>query len=107
MDPLFLDDGCTRDGHVAAEPGLHGSLGFRFRPALAEERYHFARQQDADGKSYARRAAALVSRHVLEWDAPAPLTPDRIGRLHPNVLNKVLDQVLGYTAADPVADAKN
>lgn len=116
MDPVFIDDGYNRDGHVAAQPGLHGALTFRYRPALPEERFQYAltKDRDGDGKAYVRRMALLLAKHLQEWDAargpdqsPVPITAEALTRLHPNVLNGVLDQVLGYTAADARADEKN
>ncbi len=100
MESCFIDDGMTREGRVAAEPGLHGQLTFSFRPALPEERYQFARGADLDGKAYTKRVATLLDRHVVEWDAKdgkgqgVTKNADNIGRLHPNVLNKALYQVL-------------
>lgn len=112
MDSLFIDDGYQKDGQVAAEPGLHGALAFRFRPALLEERLEFARDGTA-GRAYAKKAAALLDKHVIDWEAKdgkgqtVQKSADAFLRLHPNVFNKMVDQVLGYTAADQAEAAKN
>lgn len=113
MESAFIDDGMTREGRVAGEPGLHAGLTFSFRPALPEERYQFARATDLDGKAYVKRVAGVLDRHVIEWDAKdgkgqtVAKSAENIARLHPNILGKALDQVLGYTAAEAAADAKN
>jgi hypothetical protein len=107
MDSVFIDDGQTREGFVAAKAGLHGELKFQFRPALAEERFQFARENDADGRAYARRAAKLLEKHVTGWSSQVALKLDHLLKLHPDVLNAMLDQVLGYSPAMEAADAKN
>ena len=108
-----MDDGYNRDGYVAAAPGRYDALAFKYRPALPDERWLFVRQQDNDGRAYAKRAAAMLDAHVLEWDAkdskdqPVAKSAAAMLKLHPELFNAMVDQVMGYTAADVAADQKN
>jgi hypothetical protein len=113
MDPVFIDDGYTKDGHVAAKPGLHGALSFTFRPALPEERLQFAQAKDQDGRAYGKRAAQALDRHIIGWDAadgrgnPVEKNQHNLLRLHPTLFVALLEQVMGYEPAEAAADAKN
>lgn len=113
MDSVFIDDGYTRQGYIAAAPRLHGALRCTYRPALPEERFEFVRQQDPDARAYCRRMAAWLDKHVLGWDAKnskgesVAKGPEAFLRLHPEVLNKLYEQVMGYSAGDAEADEKN
>lgn len=107
-DPVFIDDGMTREGGVRSAPGLHGAVSFQFRPALAEERFDFLKGDDKDGPAYVERAGKLLARHVLDWDQGRPCRePATYRRLHPSILNQMLDQVLGYAAGEQAEAEKN
>jgi hypothetical protein len=111
-DSVFIDDGQVKEFRVAGVPGLHGTLSGRYRPVLPEERLEFANVTDADGRAYARRAAACMADKILDWDAkakggPVPKSAEALLKLHPSLFVRLLDQVLGYKAADAAAAAKN
>ncbi len=112
MEPIFIDDGMTREGFVPASPRLHGALRFTYRPALPETRFIFLKAPDDGGKAYTDRVVTLLEKHLVEWSAkkgeqPVPILGNNLRRLHPGILTRVLDQVLGYAPAEQEDDEKN
>ena len=112
MDAVFIDDGMTREGYVAAAPRLHGAVTFTFRPALPEALFSFAKAFDDSGKAYTDRLCQLLEKHLVEWDAKrgeqaVPAKAENLRRLHPTILTKMREQILGYTAAEQESDEKN
>lgn len=103
----FVEDGQSRDGYLPESPRIHGALRFRYRPALAEERFQFLKAKDYSGEDEVKRIAKLINSHLESWDAPLEKNEANIRKLHPNLLTRLLDVVMGYTAPEEANDAKN
>lgn len=112
-DEFFINDGYTRTAEIPAEPGIHPALSITYRPGLLEQRFMFQRAASQEPAEQAKVAAGIVARHVTDWsarsgDSKAPIKPDTIRRMHPALLSKILDYVLGYAgSAEEEADVKN
>lgn len=113
MDLCFIEDGYSRETTIPAVPGLHPALSVRFRPALAEVRFEYLRANDLNAKEQVARVAKVLKAHLESWDAKkrdggtADITEALLARLHPALLQRLLDLVLGYSPADQATDAKN
>jgi len=114
MSAFIWDDGYTLDGYIAAVPRLHPEVRFTFRPVLYAGRQAWARQMnktsDADGDT--KCSVELICKHVKSWelkhnDAEVEIKPDTVARLHPQILHKMLDIVLGYAPSEELKDVKN
>ena len=104
-DPVWIQDGLTLDGYIAAEPGLHGELGFRYRPMFIAERsavqQAIVREPNAKGSEVL--AAKKVAQKVLAWeghDAPA-VSPEAVLRLHPELNVKLFSVIMMKRPSDP------
>lgn len=111
MDSVFIDDGMNREFKIPAVSGLHGALSGTFRPVIFEARRQLAALID-DPKGYTEKMGSLLARHLLTWDArkgegTAEINAGNICRLHPELLVKLLDVVLGYSPAAQADDEKN
>jgi hypothetical protein len=106
-DPLFIDDGYTRQSDVPAEAGIHPGAAVSYRPALPRERVAYAaKMQTRDPDQIDRYLCDLLVRHKVEVNGAA-LDAHRAGRLVPNLRERVIDLVLGYSPAQEAADVKN
>lgn len=111
----FLEDGYTQDGYIAEVARLHPAVSFTYRPALYEEREAWRRAgaKAFDAKADTKLAADLIVGHITGWDvkkrdgAAVDLKADNVARLHPAILRKLLEIVLGYEPSDEAKDAKN
>ena len=112
MLSIFIQDGFTLTGKIAARPGLHGEVCFVYRPALPEDVYEYQRKRDA--AKTAREQLDIDARllvddgrtrgHIESWDVvdvddkPIPLTVATIRRLYTSAINTLLNHVTGYVA---------
>jgi len=103
----FIADGYTQPGYVQPVARLHDALRFRFRPVLAEERSRLTDSaQSATATGYLRQVAALLAEKLVDWDIADPLgneveiSPANVLRLHPELLLKLQQIVLGAVASD-------
>lgn len=111
----LIEDGYSVETTIARVPGLYPAVRVRFRPALAEERdeWLLKGQRDFAGRDRTARAADIVARHLEQWDvrtrAGGEVRPDAatVRKLHPSLLQKLLDLVLGYEPIQEAGDAKN
>ncbi len=111
----LIEDGYSIDTTIPRIAGLHPAVKIRFRPALAEERqaWLLGSERDMNGKDRVGRIADIIRRHLEAWDlklrngVEAPRSDEMIRRLQPTLQAKMLDLILGYTAAEEVVDEKN
>jgi len=103
----YFDDGYTRDGFVAAVPRLHGALRFRYRPTLVEQRGELREAvAKLDSPGCTRHVAAFLASQLVAWDLvdrrrqPVAVAADTLLRIHPELLIKVQNIVLGYVPSD-------
>ena len=127
-DPVFIDDGYTIDGYVKEDKGIHGAVGFMFRPALPSERAKVLggwkspkgddKPKPADDESNIGLQADAIVAHLASWDVvnskgePVTLNKENVRRLHPSILTKLFYRVLGMDRrddreSDEAADVKN
>lgn len=108
MDVSYIPDGYTRPGYIEAIPGLHGALGFVFRPMLAHERSIVLESIEKAGRNKSDRlAASTIAHRIVSWDLKHPVSggeiqvsePEAI-RLHPILLSRLFNIVLGNMASD-------
>lgn len=109
MDELFIQDGYTRTQTLPAVPGLHPEVRVAYRPALARERHAYAAKlATRDAAQADQHECDLIVRHVAELNGQPPAAwRDKVAKLVPAVRQQLLDLVLGYSAAQEAADAKN
>jgi len=113
MSRNVIADGYTREAFIAAEPNLHDSLRFRFRPLLPEQADIFTRE---DFKSRPPRQSVLmvasaIKSQLVEWSEvdgqgkPLPLSAENIARLPWRLFNRLFNVVAGFIPSDPLPDA--
>ena len=113
-DSAFIPrDGYTKEGYVAAVPGLHPAVRFHYRPMVGDQSIHWR-----DGfllkPTETRKlvpAAALSDRHLVSWDIKHPTTGElvpvsleNITRLQPRVLERMFMIVTGFERSDEDPD---
>jgi len=103
----YFDDGYTRDGFIAAVPRLHGALRFSYRPVLVEQRGELrAAGAKLDSRGCTRHVAAFLTSQLVAWSLvdrrgqPVPVEADRLLRIHPELLIKLQNIVLGFVPSD-------
>lgn len=118
MDSCFIDDGYEQTDTIPAAAGLHGALTYTYRPGLYEARLRFRNAASADERT--RVAHETIRGHLVSWDATdgrgaaVKVGMAAIAKLHPAIVDAMVDTILGYSAAkaagrpsDDEADAKN
>lgn len=107
--PAFIDDGYERPFCVAPVAGLHSGLTGTFRPARHAVRLDLLRKEPTwkDGDEESQYVSRLIVRHVKSWAGRANVDLDGAERLHADIRNKLLAQILGSAAPELEADAKN
>lgn len=113
-EDFFIQDGYTKSATIPAESGIHPAMSITYRPGLMEQRYIYQRAGiQGDPAEHAKIAASIVAKHLTDWDAQssgmkAPIKPEMIRKLHPALLSKILDHILGYAgSAEEEGDVKN
>lgn len=105
---LFIDDGYTQTKRIAAVPGLHPECAVVYRPVLAAKRTEYALLV---GTGNAEKVTAaendLLVRQVVSLNGEPLVRRELAGRLIPDLRNKIVNLVLGYSPADEEGDAKN
>jgi len=112
----YLEDGYTEDGYIAAAPGLHNAIEFRYRPLTSDERSTIldktAKVQTAPLRN------AVIREHLVKqiesWSivdkngAAMAITVETIKRLKPAVFDKLWDIIGGWAGSQrEAADLKN
>jgi len=102
-DPVFIDDGYTEAGYIAAVPGLHGALRFKFRPMTRMERMgNLSRLSKCrDDEQAEQKAVEFLAKRILEWDAGRPVTVAALKGLHPELLTRLAQVVNSFSPSDP------
>src|SRR5688572_2002083 len=113
----LIDDGFSITTTIPRAPGLHPAVKLNYRPALHDERQQWLldNERAIDGTARTNATVAIITKHVQSWDITAgpakrpasPSDPATVKRLQPNLLDKILNLVLGYTPAQEAADEKN
>jgi len=95
---LFVLDGWTSKGYIAAVPGHFPSLRFTYRPCVPAERSLVIDSfQGKSSEVQDRMTAEVLASRIKSWDAadpegkPMPITKENIGRL----LFPVFDRLSG------------
>jgi hypothetical protein len=98
---LFIEDGQTEPGYIAAEERLYPELRFTYRPMRKEDRDVFKVGTMALGpsESVAKTVEELVNR-MPSWEAKVPVSAERIRKLRPQLLDKLIAIVWGYLPPD-------
>jgi hypothetical protein len=116
MAHLILD-GYTLEGRVAAR-GPWPELLYRYRPALSEEVFDYLSQSRANagaasGKQSVRQAAEFACRHLVGWGLLNPqgesvaITPEVLARIPHPYLMAIVNEIMGYSSEQQVADLGN
>lgn len=111
-ETFIIEDGYTEDGYIAAVPGLHPALRFRFRPMLPEEREAISDviRQKPIAQGNKLMCEALAAR-IKSWSAtnnkgePLEITPSNVAKLRPKLQGSVYSIIAGYQASDLDPDA--
>ncbi len=100
-DPLFIDDGYTKQHTIAGVEGLHPAVAVVYRPALDRERRAYdAKIATRDPDQVERYESDLIARQVVELNGkPAAEWKAKLNRLHPAVRATLINLVLSYTPA--------
>lgn len=103
-----ITDGCTDRGYIKADPGLHGSLLFHFRPMLPEEQAALAKHlQTQEPKRGTQLQAEAMVRKLVDWDntidgVEVPITVDTVRRLRPMLFSRLYLTISGVRPSDPI-----
>jgi len=105
--PVYLEDGYTQEGYIAAVPGLFEALRFEFRPiVVAEQSAHYKEEKKFSGPAWARFAADFIARRLLSWSAarqdgaPVPLRGPDVAKIHPALFSRLYSILNGTDASD-------
>lgn len=107
---LLIEDGLTLDGVIPAR-GKWPELKFRYRPALPEQGFAYAKAKQETGKQLLAATIDLLSKHLVSWDVTdaqdelVPITPAALAKVPQRYLTEMVNFVTGYE--DHEADVKN
>lgn len=106
-EPLFIEDGMTREFRIERDPGIHGTLIGERRMVTDKEvqRYSRTTKRFYDQKKSENAEAyrnSFIAEHVVSWniypkgkDEPAEITPENVARIPAVLLTKLEAVVLG------------
>jgi hypothetical protein len=112
-DHVYIPDGYTKRGYVAAIEGLHGAVDFTYRPVQFEQfiAHRDAYLAPANPKTRHMVPPASLNEYVKTWDvtdpnsgAEVPIAAKSFARLPPPVMEKMFWIVLGTQPSDPRPD---
>lgn len=112
-DHVYIPDGYTKRGYVAAIEGLHGAVEFTYRPVVFEQFIAHRDAYIAPANPKARHMVPPATLHecVKTWNVTDPTTGAEIpvaakafARLPPPVMEKMFWIVLGTQPSDPRPD---
>lgn len=64
----YINDGYTEEGFIAAVPGLHGELRFKYRPFLVEEEFVLSTAAEKMDPAKGHRAyVSAIAARLVEW----------------------------------------
>jgi hypothetical protein len=104
-----VSDGYTEFGYIAAVPGLHPAVEFRYRPVLFEQfdAHRAAYVSPVNFKSRHMVPPAVLKEYVKTWDITdpvtgetVPLTNANVARLNAAVMERMFWIVLGAQPRD-------
>lgn len=102
----YIPDGCTDEGYIKEDRGLHGALEFSYRPMLPEEQSGIANIiAKQDGKRAVRTQSEAIARKLISWGLThegkeIPITADAIRRLRPMLFSRLYLVVAGLRPSD-------
>lgn len=100
----FIDDGQYYDGYIAAVPGIHDELEFKYRllgtSAQAEMRAEVATRGGKNVAEGERVVAEFLSNYLQSWSESVPATADHLVRLKPSLYDKLSAILLGARSSD-------
>lgn len=105
------DDGYTELGYIAARPGLHGMLRFKFRPVCVSDQSQWVKGNDSlSGPAWSKKCATLMAARIVSWsetitdangiESARPVTPAAILRLKPALFTRLYGILLGTDPSD-------
>jgi hypothetical protein len=102
------DDGYTEPGYIAAIPGLHGPLQFKFRPTLVADQPRWARGSESNVSDavWDQQCAGLMAERIVSWSLvspkgePVPICASSLLRLKPKIFTKLFGILLGVNPSD-------
>lgn len=104
-----VSDGYTELGYIAAVPGLHPAVEFRYRPVLFEQfdAHRAAYMAPPNFKSRHMVPPAVIKEYVKSWDITDPesgqtvsITASSVARLNVAVMERMFWIVLGSQPRD-------
>lgn len=113
---VYIDDGYTLEGFIAAERAAHGALRFTYRPLLVRPRVKaitkIAETQDPSERE--EYAAGVVAKQITNWSftdragKSVPISADAmLDHMEPRLYHKLRDVVLGLSASDEDPEGKS
>lgn len=97
---LFIDDGCTLNGKIAARGAL-GALEYTYRPAMAPAIADYRHAVNYGGSGAVKLAAEnkLLADHLVSWNATkgggaAPLTADSFNRIPDSYRGEMIAEII-------------
>lgn len=110
-ESAFVSDGWDTQATIARVPGLIPQVSLTYRPATyREQQQFFAESGSPDAVKKERAVVALIKKHVSEWDLDkiGLKSDDKIAKLKPLLINKLVDLITGYAGSEQeAADQKN
>jgi hypothetical protein len=103
-ESIFVTDGQSFRGEVAAVAGVHPAVSFTYRPATSAVRFEYRNALPAESNAVACRIVSRQVQTVNVGGEPFRLTPEQCGQLHAGLFNAIFDHVMGY--AGPAADVE-
>lgn len=113
MTTIYIHDGYTIDGYIAASRGLCPDLRFRYRPVLSQDRAVIqAEIEKADPRKQESLAAQVIANRVESWDLQKPkalnstetesipLECSEILRIAPAVATTIYNILMGRSVCD-------
>ena len=102
---FFLSDGYSEEATIAAAPGIHGELSFRFRPMMHSQREKWSEELQRTSQGEASNIMAkAIGEHLLSWSIPLDVKPDLLRTLRPSLLDKIYSTIAGYRPSDRAQD---
>lgn len=105
--PVYIEDGYTQKGYIAAVPGLFDALRFEFRPLVAtDQSAHAKEEKKFSGPAWARFAADFMAKRIVSWDAkkqdesPVPLRGPEVAKIQPALFGRLYGILNGTDASD-------
>lgn len=108
MASVFIEDNYTATSTIEAVPGIHGEAKITYRPALnAKKRVWEAAAVSQSGEAHAKADVDLIRDHLESLNGER-VPADRIAKIQPALMGKIIDRILGYVGSEEEkTDIKN